>query len=126
MRQSLLVGLLALIWAVGTAGAAASDRPGALPDLRVAKGRGLVAEAWLADPTRRYQHFVLGSDYEAGSLVVKLTNGRLLKLKLGEDAVFEDRQPRLADLDGDGIDEINLVKSYLARGAALAFAATSW
>ncbi len=120
MRQSLLVGLLALIWAVGTAGAAASDRPGALPDLRVAKGRGVVAEAWLADPTRRYQHFVLGSDYEAGSLVVKLTNGRLLKLKLGEDAVFEDRQPRLADLDGDGIDEIILVKSYLARGAALA------
>ena len=32
----------------------------------------------------------------------------------------EDRQPRLADLDGDGIDEIVLVRSYLSRGAALA------
>ena len=120
MRLALLVGLLAATWTVGTTGAAASDRPGALKDLRIAKGRGVVAEAWLADPTQRYQHFVLGSDYEAGSLVVKLTNGKTLKLVLGEDAVFEDRQPRLADLDGDGVDEIVLVKSYLTRGAALA------
>lgn len=120
MRLSLLLRLVAMTWAVGTSGAAAAERPGSLPDLRIAKGRGLVAEAWLADPTSRYRHFVLGSDYEAGSLVVKLANGKLLKLVLGEDAVFEDRQPRLADLDGDGIDEIVLVKSYLARGAALA------
>ena len=33
--------------------------------------------------------------------------------------MFEDRQPRLADLDGDAIDEIVLVRSYLRRGAAL-------
>jgi hypothetical protein len=37
--------------------------------------------------------------------------------------VFEDRQPRLADLDGDGRDEIVLVRSYLSRGAALAIVA---
>ncbi len=98
----------------------AETRPGALPDLRIAKGGKNIAEAWLADPTTRYRHFVLGSNYEAESLVVKLRDGRTLKLKLPHDSVFEDRLPRLADLDGDGRDEIVLVRSYLARGAALA------
>lgn len=120
MRFVFVILMLVVTWAAGTTGAAAEERPGAIQDLRIAKGRGLVAEAWLADATRRYRHFVLGSDYEAGSLVVKLATGQLLKLELGVDAVFEDRLPRLADLDGDGIDEIVLVKSYLARGAALA------
>ena len=44
---------------------------GAIPDLRVTKGTGTIAEAWLADPTDRYRHFVLGSRYEAASLVVR-------------------------------------------------------
>jgi hypothetical protein len=100
--------------------ALADTRPGGLPDLRVAKGTRNIAEAWLADPTTRYKHFVLGSDYEAASLVVRLQDGRTLKLALPETSVFEDRQPRLADLDGDGRDEIVLVHSYLDRGAALA------
>ena len=98
----------------------AETRPGGLPDLRIAKGERNIAEAWLADPTTRYKHFVLGSDYEASSLVVRLRDGRTLKLSLPETSVFEDRQPRLADLDGDGRDEIVLVHSYLDRGAALA------
>jgi hypothetical protein len=34
--------------------------------------------------------------------------------------VFEDTGPRLADLDGDGINEIVVVETDLARGAALA------
>ena len=33
--------------------------------------------------------------------------------------VFEDRLPRLADLDGDGRDEIIVVESDAIRGAAL-------
>ena len=45
---------------------------------------------------------------------------RTLKLTLPENSVFEDRQPRIADLDGDGRDEIVIVHSYLDRGAALA------
>lgn len=100
--------------------AAAVARPNAIADLRIARGSGTVAEAWLADPTQRYRHYVLGSQYEAGSLVVRLTTGETLKLTLPENAVFEDRQPRLADLDGDGTDEIVVVKSYLDRGSALA------
>jgi hypothetical protein len=102
------------------AAVAAESRPGALDDLRVAKGRNHIAEAWLADATTRYRHFVLGAPYEAASIVAKLQDGRTMKLTLSEDSVFEDRQPRLADLDGDGRDEIVLVRSYLGRGAALA------
>jgi FG-GAP-like repeat len=98
----------------------AEDYPGAIPDLRIARGAGTIAEAWLADATTRYRHFVLGSKYEPATLVVRQRDGRLLRLTLPEDSVFEDRQPRLADLDGDGVDEIVLVRSYLRRGAALA------
>lgn len=89
-------------------------------DLRIARGKGHIAEVWFADPTTRYRHFVLGSNYEPETLVVKLRSGKLLKISAGQDAVFEDRQPRLADLDGDGQDEIVVVKTYLSRGAALA------
>jgi hypothetical protein len=100
----------------------AETRPGALPDLRIAKGESNIREAWLADPTTRYRHFVLGAQYEAASLVVTTRDGRTAKLALPADSVFEDRQPRLADLDGDGSDEIVVVRSYVGRGAALAVA----
>ncbi len=100
--------------------AEADSWPGALPDLRVARGQKNIAEAWLGDPTTRYRHFVLGSQYEAASLVVRLKDGRTLKLTLPDSSVFEDRVPRLADLNGDGEDEIVLVRSYVRRGAALA------
>jgi hypothetical protein len=113
-----LVSLLQVMSFAATA--ATEGRLGALSDLRVAKGQKNIAEAWLADPTTRYRHFVLGSSYEAASVVALLRDGRTLKLTLPEDSVFEDRQPRLADLDGDGLDEIVLVRSYVGRGAALA------
>lgn len=111
----------AIFWSLvcGTAGHA-DTRPGALEDLRVAHGSRNILEAWLAEPTARYRHFVLGAQYEAASLKVLLRDGRILTLRLSENSVFEDRIPRLADLDGDGRDEIVLVRSYLDRGAALA------
>lgn len=92
----------------------------ALPDLRIARGEKNIAEVWLADPTTRYRHFVLGSEYEAATLCVRLRDGGTLRLALPETSVFEDRQPRLADLDGDGRDEIVVVRSTSERGAALA------
>lgn len=113
------IALLALL-PLAAQSAAAEGRPGALSDLRVAKGRNVIAEAWLADPTTRYRHFVLGAPYEAASIVARLKDGRTLKLTLPENSVFEDRQPRLADVDNDGRDEIVLVRSYVGRGAALA------
>ena len=103
------------------------DRPakrelpeGALPDSRVATGTRDIARAWLAEPTTRYDHGILGNKIEAGALVIEMRDGKLQTVRLGDDAVFEDLQPRLADLDGDGRDEIIVVKSYLKRGSALA------
>ena len=113
-----LVGVLLPL--ATTAPVRSEGRPNALPDLRVARGTQGISEAWFADPTTRYQHFVLGSRYEAASLVARLADGRTLVLTLPASSVFEDRQPRLADLDGDGRDEIVVVRSEIGRGAALA------
>ncbi|RDV05323.1 FG-GAP repeat domain-containing protein [Undibacter mobilis] len=92
----------------------------ALPGGSVATGTRDIARAWLAAPTTRYKHTVLGDDIEAGSIVIETAAGVRHTVTLGDDAVFEDLAPRLADLDGDGRDEIVVVKSYLKRGAALA------
>ncbi len=126
MRCESIVRRLAMLAIIGCGAvmtdqhAYSADYPGAIPDLRIARGSGAIAEVWLADATTRYQHFVLGSLYEPATVAVRLQDGRLLRLVLPDDSVFEDRQPRLADLDGDGVDEIVLVRSYLRRGAALA------
>ena len=82
-----------------------------------------IARAWLAEPTTRYDHGVLGDKIEAGALVIESRDGKTHTLRLKRDAVFEDLEPRLVDLDGDGHDEIVVVKSYLKRGSALAVVA---
>jgi len=97
------------------------QRPeGALPDASVATGTRDIARAWLAEPTTRYDHGILGDAIEAGSLVIETRDGKRQTVRLKDDAVFEDLEPRLADLDGDGHDEIVVVKSYLKRGSSLA------
>lgn len=98
------------------------DRPvlprDALSDGRMALGTAQVARAWLAAPTSRYDHGVLGDAIEAGSLVIERSDGRRGSVTLGRDAVFEDLFPRIASIDGR--DWIIVVKSYLDRGSALA------
>jgi FG-GAP-like repeat len=94
--------------------------PDALPDARIAIGERNIARAWLAEPTRRYDHGVLGDAIEAARLVIEASNGTRSDIRLGPDAVFEDIEPRIADLDGDGRDEVVVVKSYLKSGSALA------
>lgn len=91
----------------------------ALPDGRPAFGRGRIAEAWLIAPTARYDHGVLGDAIEAGGLLLRLNDGGERQLLLPETQVFEDLQPRLADLDRDGEDEILVVRSSLDAGAVL-------
>ncbi len=96
------------------------DPEGALPDGRVVTGSRDIARAWFAEPTNRYDHGILGDKIEAGALVIEARDGKRSTVRLKDDAVFEDLKPRLADLDGDGHDEIVVVKSYLKRGSSLA------
>lgn len=97
------------------------ERPeGILPDGRIVTGTRDILRAWLSGPTDRYEHGVLGDKIEASALQIETRGGKHLTVRLKDDAVFEDLKPRLADLDGDGFDEIVVVKSYLKRGASLA------
>ena len=93
---------------------------GALPDAVVGRGERNIAAAWLAAPTERYGHGVIGDAVEAGALVARLPSGVLVRLTLPTSSVFEDRLARIVDADGDGEDEVIAVHSYLDRGAALA------
>ncbi|WP_417516043.1 FG-GAP repeat domain-containing protein [Minwuia sp.] len=113
--------LLCAVTAGSAIAIAGESRPaGALPDAVVAEGAGVVRRAWLAEPTDRYRHGILGDRIEAGALMAELRGGRVLGLRLPETSVFEDRQVRLADFNGDGTDELVVVESSLTEGAALA------
>ncbi|MCW8891602.1 MAG: VCBS repeat-containing protein [Sedimenticola sp.] len=93
--------------------------PDALPDAEVIQGKGKIKKAWLVFPTDRYDHAILGDGVEARGVRVELDTAQQLTFRLPDDSVFEDRYPRLVDLDNDGVEEIILVRSYLDRGAAL-------
>lgn len=93
----------------------------ALPDGRIATAvSGDIRQAWFARPTRRYAHGVLGDAVEAGSLVAVSVSGRRVEAVLPDDQVFEDITPRIADLDGDGTNEVIAIRSSVAGGAAVA------
>jgi len=97
-----------------------ASEPAPLPNSHIAIGENQVAKTWLANPTTRYQHYVLGDRYEASSLVVEHQNGEVLQYDLPSHLVFEDRHVRLADLNNNGDDELIVVMSSLLQGAALA------
>jgi len=92
----------------------------ALPDGRIAlTGNGDIRQAWFGRPTRRYAHGVLGDAIEAGSLVVVTSSGSRLEAILPEDQVFEDITPRIADLDGDGSNEVIAIRSSTGGGGGV-------
>jgi hypothetical protein len=84
-----------------------------------AGGSGIVA-AELAEPTTRYDHAVLGDGVEWGALRLTMADGQVRLIRLPEDRVFEDVTARLADLDGDGLPEVVVVDTDMARGGMLA------
>ena len=108
--------------------AAASQR---LASSQAVRGQKDIAWAWLGSPTLRYPHTALGAATHAGSLHVltptaQTAQGKLQEVRMQEvvyqlplSRVFEDRVPRLADLDGDGRDELILIESDALQGSAL-------
>lgn len=89
--------------------AAAQDGAAVCDDLQASYGA----------PTDRYPHGVLGDDLEWGALSVTCGK-RQLTAQLPETLVFEDVAPRLAQLDGQGPEEIIVVESHRDKGARLA------
>ncbi len=106
------------LFATMSAPASSADR---LPDGEVAtfSANGKTYSAWYGSPTERYRHGILGDGIEAGSL--HLTVGdKTYSASLPQDQVFEDRTPRLADLNGDGKPEIVTIRSYQDAGGSVA------
>ena len=96
------------------------DRPEMLADGEVTVGRSRVREAYLIGPTERYRHAILGDAVEASGFRVVTPGWQIMEHMLPTDSVFEDRRVRLWDVDGDGVAEAVVIRSYLDRGAALA------
>lgn len=96
--------------------------PAGLPDGHIATGPegGTIAKAWYAAPTRRYRHAILGDDIEAGRLVVEMRDGARLSLDLPQAQVFEDRTPRLVDLEGFGETHVVTILAEQGLGASVA------
>ena len=94
-----------------------------LAQSEVVPGGRDIAWVWLGSPTSRYPHAALGSTLHAASLHVlpaaPAARSQPQTYTLPLYRVFEDRVPRLADLDGDGRDEIILVEADALQGAAL-------
>ena len=83
-------------------------------------GAETIQSAAYDGPTTRYPHAVLGDAIEHDTLTVTLSDGRRLSARWDAKIVFEDTEPRLADLDLDGDPEVIVVQSHESLGAQLA------
>ncbi|WP_343081294.1 VCBS repeat-containing protein [Ostreiculturibacter nitratireducens] len=113
----------AAISSLAAGGALACDYPGPPPDAGEARAdTGDILWAAFSDATQRYDHAILGDGIEAGGLRAATADkdGCELSVILPDTRVFEDLAPRIADLDGDGRNEIVVVETDVARGASLA------
>ncbi len=90
-----------------------------LPENLVAKDDILQVTARYTTPTTRYAHGILGDQIEAGGLLVTVKD-KSCHYKLSDDFVFEDLQPRLADVDKDGVLEFITIQSSLTQGDSVA------
>ncbi len=92
-----------------------------IPDSIVASssGKGIVA-AMFSCETERYAHAVLGDGIEAGCLIVLDESDRSFTIELPQTQVFEDLEPRIADMNGDGFNDVLVIRSDESAGAAIA------
>jgi len=105
-----------------------SDAGGCI-EARVTDADGILLpglHVYYTQPTRRYDHGILGDAIEWGALTYvrqgSATHGPYIfeEIKLPKTRVFEDFAPRLVDLDGDGMAEIITIETDLNKGAQLA------
>lgn len=96
---------------------------GRIPDSQAVAGQQDLAWVWLGSPTLRYPHRALGSPVHAGSVhaLVRSRAGDWVVVErvLPLNRVYEDRVPRIVDLDRDGSEEMVLIEADLLRGASL-------
>lgn len=78
-----------------------------------------IVAAEYTDPTTRYPHGILGDQIEHAGLSVTLSDGSRHKALWPAGMVFEDTEPRLFDLDGDGAPEVITVESSDTKGGRL-------
>ena len=131
VRKSVEAALLGIgVWASGSCVAATEgtsslsrssfDSHRRIPHSSVAQGDGVgILKAKLSCATERYAHGVLGDAVEAGCLVVEDELQTVYQLHLPDNQVFEDLDPRIADIDNDGRNDVVLVRSDARRGAGL-------
>lgn len=97
--------------------------PAAPPDGEIARSsQNPVIAARYFGATMAYPHGVLGDEIEAEGLLVHYKKDEKIVCDVtfaGPDRVFEDLTPRLADLDGDGVNEVIAVASHAQQGARL-------
>ena len=85
----------------------------------------MVISATFIDPTTRYAHGVLGDAIEWGGLEIEVgpdasSRGTVTyRFTLPERLVYEDLEPRLWDVTGDGAPEVVVVMSDRDQGASL-------
>jgi hypothetical protein len=89
-----------------------------VPGTEMAKGSDPFVEVWLTDGAERAGTGVLPGP-RARSISARDRAGRVHRLDMPLDRAIEDVTPRLADLDGDGRDDIVLATAREGEGATL-------
>lgn len=79
-----------------------------------------ITGARFTEPTTRYGHAVLGDAIEYGALEVDVEGQGKMVFRLPQSHVFEDVQPRLWDVTGDGAPEVVVVETDASLGGSLA------
>lgn len=129
LLSTTLIGFLVIVACEATPDPALDRQPTAilsqlsalvqLPDGQIAVSPDSQTFALYTEPNERYGHGILGDAIEAGQLLV-VQDGSWYRHTLGEAYVFEDLQPRLADVTGDGKEEIITIRSQRQLGAGIA------
>lgn len=133
LRLAVSIGVcLSALWSAGATAQVLDDghgfedsceQPAPPPNSPLARSdQGPVVMARYFGATDAYAHGALGDSLEAEGLLVRYDDGERVvcdTVLAGPDRVFEDSGPRLADVDGDGVNEVIAVASHTRFGARL-------